>query len=159
MYGREYNGNVLNFEASGGLIHASLVMQDQETDTYWSLMKGRAIGGRLKGTELEELAVGKKARWKDWVEEHPDTLVLSVAGNEDLPFNPYSDYLESSKTFGGQEANVLGDVRGGDRGHRVGFGQGGPDEDEAERRDERSVELHESLLWYPCLDTPRCCCL
>ena len=38
----------MNLEASGGLVNASLVMQDQQTDT-WSIMEGEAIAGELNG--------------------------------------------------------------------------------------------------------------
>lgn len=104
MYDREYAGKTVNFEASGGLLHSSLVMQDRETDTYWSIMKGEAIGGELKGERLVELPVGSKMQWKDWVQLHPDTLVLSVRGREDVPVNPYDDYLQDKDGFRGTRA-------------------------------------------------------
>ena len=37
----------LNFEASGALLDASLVMRDRETDSWWSIMTSDAIGGDL----------------------------------------------------------------------------------------------------------------
>lgn len=101
MYSRTYQGRTLRFEPSGGLMHSALVMQDKETDSYWSIMTGNAIAGPLKGTPLEELPVGVKMRWKDWVELHPDTLVLSVGGREEVERNPYQDYFESDRGFGG----------------------------------------------------------
>lgn len=104
MYGREYQGKKLNFEASGGLVHSSLVMQDRETDTYWAIMSGTAIRGKLTGTKLEELPVGEKMQWKDWVKKHPDTQVLSVGGLEDLQRNPYAGYFRSSQGFRGERA-------------------------------------------------------
>ena len=55
MYSREYQGRALNFEASGGLLNASLVMQDKETDTYWSIIEGKAIAGEKElGVKTEE---------------------------------------------------------------------------------------------------------
>ncbi len=104
MYSREYQGRRLNFEASGGLLNSSLVMQDKETDTYWSIIKGKAIGGELEGHPLVELPVASKVQWKDWVKRHPETLVLSVEGREDYPKNVYDDYMTSDKGFGGAEA-------------------------------------------------------
>ena len=80
MYGREYEGQTLRFEASGGLMHGSLVMVDKETDSYWSIMKGSSVAGQLHGTRLDEMPLGVKAQWKDWAEQHPETLVLSVDG-------------------------------------------------------------------------------
>lgn len=98
MYGRDYNGKTLNFEASGGLIHSSLVMQDDETDSYWAIMTGESVAGRFKGTKLEELSFGKKMTWRDWKTKHPDTVVLSVNGKEDGR-NPYRDYFRSPRGF------------------------------------------------------------
>ncbi len=85
-------------------MNSSLIMQDQETDTYWSIMGGKAIAGQLAGNKLIELPVGKKMKWKEWVELHPDTLVLSVNGKEDVRFNPYQDYFNNGSGFGGAKA-------------------------------------------------------
>lgn len=104
MYSRDYGEHTLRFEASGGLIENALVMQDKETDSYWSLMKGKAIAGRLKDTQLKELPVGVKIYWGDWLRLHPDTLILSIDGREDFPRNAYADYFDSSQGFRGSRA-------------------------------------------------------
>jgi hypothetical protein len=104
VYGRRYGGRDLRFEASGGLLHASLVMRDKETDTYWSVITGDAIAGELAGTPLEELPLGEKTRWKDWVARHPDTVVLSVGGREHVEDNPYEGYFASPSGFRAVEA-------------------------------------------------------
>ena len=85
-------------------MHSSLVMQDMETDTYWAIMSGEAIAGEMKGTMLRELPIGEKMRWRDWVDKHPNTQVLSVSGREDVPHNPYDSYFSSPDGFGGQSA-------------------------------------------------------
>ncbi len=84
-------------------MHSSLVMQDRETDSYWAIMTDEAIAGQFKGTKLVELPVSKKVKWKDWVKEHPNTLVLSVDGRED-GFNPYASYFTSPRGFRGTSA-------------------------------------------------------
>ncbi len=84
-------------------MNSSLVMQDFETDSYWAIMEGRAVAGKLKGTQLKELPIGEKARWRDWVKRYPNTLVLSVNGREDAPM-AYRDYFNSSRGFRGQAA-------------------------------------------------------
>ena len=86
-------------------MHAALVMRDQETDTYWSIMTGDAIAGDLKGTRLEELPLGEKAQWKDWVARHPDTVVLSVGGQQHIESNPYDHYFASDSGFRGTSAS------------------------------------------------------
>ncbi len=85
-------------------MHASLVMMDKETDSYWSIMTGEALAGELKGTRLVELPYGSKMTWKDWKTEHPDSLVLSVDGAEHAEHNPYDNYFTDSKGFRGAEA-------------------------------------------------------
>ncbi len=104
MYGRRYRDRDLHFEASGGLIDSALVMQDRETDSYWSLMKGRALAGDYAGTVLRELPVGERTRWRDWLRSHPDTLVLSVGGVEHVRQDPYARYFEDRRGFRGQRA-------------------------------------------------------
>lgn len=99
MYSRDCEGRTLDFEPSGGLLNASLVMQDRQTDSYWSIMTGDSVGGELEGTRLEELPVGVKTQWKDWVRQHPDTLVLSVGGVEDPMLDPYEPYYADDAGF------------------------------------------------------------
>ena len=103
MYGRDYNGKTLNFEASGGLTNASLVMQDKQTNTYWSLMKGQAMAGALKGQSLNVLPLGEKTTWKEWRTEHPNTKVLSVNSKENGR-NPYRAYFQDQNGFQGLQA-------------------------------------------------------
>lgn len=103
MYGREYNGKSYTLEASGGLMNSSLVMQDRETDSYWSLMKGEVVAGALKGTRIAELPVSQKMKWKDWVKKYPNSKVLSVDGREDAG-DVYADYFSSDRGFRGSQA-------------------------------------------------------
>jgi len=86
------------------LTNASLVMQDKQTDTYWSLMKGKAVAGELKGNELKELPLGEKTTWKAWREKHPATKVLSVESREDGR-NPYESYFRHPRGFQGLKAS------------------------------------------------------
>ncbi len=99
VYGRKIAGRELSFEPSGALLQASLVMRDRETDSWWSILGSRAIGGALAGTPLDQLPVGEKTTWADWVKRHPDTLVLSVGGVEHPARDPYRSYFSSAETF------------------------------------------------------------
>ncbi len=99
MYDREIASRILNFEASGALMKASLVMRDRETDSWWSIMTSTAIDGDLAGAELDELPVSEKTTWGDWRKRHPETRVLSVEGSEHVDNNPYDNYFASEKTF------------------------------------------------------------
>ena len=99
VYGRQHGDQELNFEASGGLLDASLVMRDRETDSWWSIMTSDAIGGDLQGQALDHLPVGEKLSWGEWRQRHPETLVLSVDGVEHDNTNPYDNYFASDGTF------------------------------------------------------------
>jgi hypothetical protein len=89
----------LRFEPSGGLLHAALVMRDRETGSYWPIMTGRAESGKLKGNRLQELPVGVKTTWNDWLRQHPESVVLSVGGVEHVENNPYDQYFASDSGF------------------------------------------------------------
>jgi len=113
VYDRNYDGKTLSFEASGGLMNASLVMQDRETDTLWSIMSGEAEAGDLDGTALVELPVSEKMSWAEWRARHPDTLVLSVMQTtpdgqtvtlQDPGSDAYGDYFAGDEGYGGAEA-------------------------------------------------------
>jgi hypothetical protein len=103
VYGRDYGDRQLNFEASGALWQASLVMRDRETDSWWSIMTSRAIGGEMNGADLVELPYGEKTTWGEWRTRYPDSLVLSVDGREHEAHNPYDDYFAGEQTFRGLE--------------------------------------------------------
>lgn len=105
MYDRSVAGRELNFEASGALLDAALVMRDRETDSWWSIMTSDAIGGLLEGADLEELPVGTKTTWGAWRAAHPDTKVLSIEGAEHVANNPYDNYFTSEETFRGLEVD------------------------------------------------------
>jgi hypothetical protein len=89
----------LNFEASGALKDAALIMQDRETDSWWSIMTSDSIGGKLQGNDLVELPVSQKMTWGEWKAQHPGTMVLSVEGEEHVENNPYTNYFNSEATF------------------------------------------------------------
>ena len=94
-------------------MNASLVMQDKQTDTYWSIMSGKAEAGALNGTALVELPVGEKMTWAEWQARHPDTLVLSVmrpdregqvVAVQDPASDNYGTYFAGEEGFRGFEA-------------------------------------------------------
>lgn len=104
MYSRQIDDKTYTFEASGGLLNASLVMQDRETDSYWSIMTHEALHGAAKGHKLEQLPGSVKMPFGEWKKRHPDTLVLSYQGREHVAYNPYEDYFRSSRGFNGISA-------------------------------------------------------
>lgn len=104
VYDRKYDDKVLQFETSGGLLNASLVMRDAQTDSWWSIMTGDAIDGSMKGQKLKELpSIGEKTTWGAWRQKHPNSRVLSVDGIEHDDSNPYNNYFTSDQTFRGMK--------------------------------------------------------
>ncbi len=99
MYDRTYHGRTLEFETSGALLDASLVMRDRETDSWWSIMSGDAIGGTMQGEKLNVLPVGEKTTWSDWKRRYPATQVLSHRGREHVSGDGYDDYFTSERTY------------------------------------------------------------
>ena len=99
VYDRRYEDKTLRFEPSGGLLKASLVMRDRETDSWWPIMVGKAIAGPLTGASLKELSVSEKTTWGAWRRKHTASLVLAEGGRTHAPLNHYDDYFSSDRTF------------------------------------------------------------
>lgn len=62
---------------SGRLVNSNLVMYDRDTGSLWPQIGGTAVAGARKGETLEEINV-HWTTWGAWLEEHPDTEVLST---------------------------------------------------------------------------------
>ena len=82
MYARTAGKQDLTFTVSGKLWKRSLVMQDEESDTLWSHLLGRAMEGKWKGTELEVIP-SELTNWESWKTKHPDSDVLDMSRTTD----------------------------------------------------------------------------
>jgi hypothetical protein len=71
------DGTELGFGNTSALYENDLVMYDRQTFSYWWQVPGRAIVGELSGTALEVLP-STTTTWREWLELHPDTKVLSL---------------------------------------------------------------------------------
>jgi hypothetical protein len=105
----EVNGveKVSRFGTSGKLYNSNLIMYDEETDTYWQQIDGKAIIGDLVGQELKEISIDTVV-WKDWKDLHPNSEVLSqdtgIARNYGR--DPYGGYFEDDFLFYQTPQNV-----------------------------------------------------
>lgn len=99
MYSRTSGDDEFTFQTSGGLLNASLVMIDNETNSYWSIISDEAIYGPESGQTLTQIPGSIKATFGDWKARHPNTKVLSVGGKEHNPESPYDRYFESDQGF------------------------------------------------------------
>ncbi len=88
------------FGTSGKLYNSNLVMYDEETDTYWQQIDGKAISGELTGQELVEISIDTVV-WRDWKKDHPNAEVLSqdTGMRRDYGRDPYGSYYEDSFLF------------------------------------------------------------
>jgi len=104
VYSRALDGQVLLFGNTSALHESDLVMYDHQTGSYWFQVLGEAIVGPLSGKRLTMLP-SATLPWVEWVERHPDTLVLSrdlglggLAGRYDS--NPFIGYGERVNDIG-----------------------------------------------------------
>ena len=118
VYSRTHGDSTYTFEPSGGLLHAALVMQDRETDTYWSILTEDAIYGSEKGAKLRQLSGSMKTTFGLWKTLHPKTKVLSVDGKQHVESSPYEKYFDSDEGFRGLKAE---DNRLADKAEIYGF--------------------------------------
>ena len=88
---------VSRFGTSGKLFNSNMVMYDEETDTYWQQIDGKAIVGDLVGQELTEISIDTVV-WRDWKVSHPDSDVLSQDTGMSRQYgrDPYGNYYEDS---------------------------------------------------------------
>ena len=88
------------FGVSGKLFNSNLIMYDEETDTYWQQIDGKAIVGELTGQELKEISIDTVV-WGEWKIAHPDSEVLSqdTGMNRNYGRDPYGSYYEDSFLF------------------------------------------------------------
>ena len=97
VYGRRVDGKELTLGVSGKLYRNGMVMFDRQTDSLWLHLTGKAIKGKMAGKSLPIITTAGMVRWKQWLNKHPKTRVLSVQGVEDLP-DTYARYHASDET-------------------------------------------------------------
>jgi hypothetical protein len=96
----ELGDTVLEFSSSGLLMRSNKLMYDRNTDTIWNAITGEPAFGVLarSGVVLDVLPV-VVTDWTSWLEQHPDTSVLSMnTGFRRNYMNgaAYTDYFNST---------------------------------------------------------------
>jgi hypothetical protein len=77
--GESLGPTALEFGSTGLLMRSNKVMYDRNTQTAWNAMTGTPAFGPLAGTDIElALLPVVVTDWATWLEEHPDTSVLSL---------------------------------------------------------------------------------
>lgn len=75
-YDASIHGQRLLFGVAGKVYQGSLVMYDQDTNSYWSMLAGGALLGPMSGRTLAALPC-VVMRWVDWRQIHPTTFVIA----------------------------------------------------------------------------------
>ncbi len=82
---------------TGALYNSAAVLYDRQTESLWAQPVRKAIAGALTGASLSVIP-SRRVRWSVWLEEHPNTQVLSVETGYSINyrFNPYEQYQSGS---------------------------------------------------------------
>ncbi len=111
VYDRMLDGEELTFGNTSALFDNDLVMYDHQTASFWWHIAGRGLVGERAGQELTPLP-SSMAPWDEWLDRHPDTLVLSTDTGFDRPygrgdpFGGYQDFIDAGERgFPGAEAS------------------------------------------------------
>ena len=78
MYSTEINGETTEFGTSGMLYRSNKLMYDRATETLWHQFRGEPVVGPLAGSGIRlEILPNVLTTWGEWLEQHPDTTVIS----------------------------------------------------------------------------------
>lgn len=92
---------VLEFGSTGMLMRSNKLMYDRTTNTVWNAFTGIPAFGALASTDIElPLLPAVVTTWSDWLEDHPDTSVLSLQTGYRRNYQnggAYSEYFNTSE--------------------------------------------------------------
>ena len=90
----------IRFGVSGLLYNSDVLLYDLSTNSLWSQILGKAVTGERAGEILEKLPL-QHTTWKDWLNQYPDSVVLSdeTGFSRDYNRNPYEGYNQSTSIF------------------------------------------------------------
>ncbi len=99
-FGREHQGETLDFGVSGRLRFSNMLMYDRQSETWWQQATGVGVIGERAGERLEILPL-LLLPWRDASVRFADASVLSreTGHNRDYGRNPYTRYDSSQQPF------------------------------------------------------------
>jgi len=93
----------LTFGSSGFLYRSNKLMYDRQTRTLWNQLTGEPVLGKLAGSGIRlSLLPIVLTTWEEWLDQHPDTLVLDINTGYERPYEigaAYGDYFASEETM------------------------------------------------------------
>jgi len=98
--GMAFYSPAANFGVSGLLYNSDMLLYDRETESLWSQILGKAISGERKGESLNILPV-ENTSWINWLQNHPDTRVLSdqTSFSRNYSRSPYGNYDSNTSLY------------------------------------------------------------
>ncbi len=123
MYDRTIGGREFTFALSGYTYYDlkvwdgldGFVMWDRETESLWWPLIGRAVSGKMKGTEMKVLdkALWKQTTWADVKSQFPNARVLKSGQDFERPVKwpRRYDFIEPIEDNGDSVAPRWGDNR------------------------------------------------
>jgi len=99
-FDRRVEGDTLEFGVSGLLYNSNVVMYDRNYDGLWSQLKTGGLTGKFSSKELKVIP-SQVTTWKNWREQHPETLILSRKTGywRDYNKDPYREYHTHDKVM------------------------------------------------------------
>jgi hypothetical protein len=91
--GRGSDGETYTFGSSGFLYRSNKLMYDRQTNTLWNQLTGEPVLGELAGTDVTlDLLPVVLTTWKEWQNQHPDTLVVDIETGFPRNYTPGAAY-------------------------------------------------------------------
>ena len=101
--GRAPDGNTYTFGSSGFLYRSNKLMYDRQTRSLWNQLTGEPVLGELAASDVRlSLLPVVLTAWSEWLEQHPDTRVLSLETGNRRDYElgaAYGDYFSSEDTM------------------------------------------------------------
>ena len=101
--GRASDGETYTFGSSGLLFRSNKLMYDASTRSLWNQFTGKPVFGPLADSDVElERIPTVLTSWDAWLDQHPETLVLSLETGYERPYAlgaAYGQYFSSDTTL------------------------------------------------------------
>jgi hypothetical protein len=100
VFERTVDGHLLDFDTTGNIRKADLIMYDRQTESWWQQFEGQAIAGELTGAKLS-LLPSTIVSYADFKTQYPEGQVLAIDTGFDRRYGetPYINY-DSLANFG-----------------------------------------------------------
>lgn len=100
-YDMKVDGNIYDLGTSGFLYRSNKLMYDKATQSLWNTLEGVPVLGPLSGQNIRlESHPVVTTTWESWLEEHPETTVLSLETGHERNYDEgkaYQDYFSTDE--------------------------------------------------------------